>query len=124
MSTNMAMVEYFIGEFYSGKLANLDVLVTEDFTFKMLKSPTLNFSKFVIMAKAISNLVKLNVYDMQSNDDQIFKMKYLLDVMIPTGGFGTEIFGTIIVTVKDNLVRNITVTRSRIDEDLQKHMPE
>lgn len=124
MSTNMAMVEYFISEFYGAKSVLLDVMVTDDFRFEMKGSPTLGFKKYVLMTMAIRNLVNLNIYDIYSDDDLVFEMKYLLDVMMIKGGFDSEINGTITVTVRDNLISKISVTRSRIDEDLQKFMPE
>lgn len=122
MSTNQDLVEYFIGEFYSGKLANLDLLATEDFVFKMVGFPKLNFNRFVIMANAISNRVKLNILEITSEDDQTFEMKYQLDVMILKGGFDKEIFGNITVVVKQDLVDKILVTASRKDKNLEKYM--
>lgn len=122
MSTNKDLVDYFIGEFYSGKLANLELLVTEDFMFKMVGFPKLNFKKFVKMASAISNLVKLNILEIGSVDDQTFEMNYLLDVMIFKGGFDKEIYGEITVVVKDGLLEKILVTASRKVKNLEKHM--
>lgn len=122
MSTNKDLVDYFIGEFYSGKLANLELLVTEDFMFKMVGFPKLNFKRFVKMANAISNLVKLNIQEIVSADDLTFEMKYLLDVMIFKGGFDKEIYGDITVVVRDGLLDKILVTASRKVKNLEKYM--
>ncbi|PCI88478.1 MAG: hypothetical protein COB24_03000 [Hyphomicrobiales bacterium] len=122
MSTNRDLVDYFIGEFYSGKLANLELLVTEDFMFKMVGFPKLNFKKFVKMANATSNLVKLNIQEIVSADDLTFEMKYLLDVMIFKGGFDKEIYGNITVVVRDGLLDKILVTASRKVKNLEKYM--
>lgn len=122
MSNNREMVEYFINEFYCSKSANLDVLVTDSFVFEMDKAPSLNFKKYVLLTMAIRNLVKLNIHEIRSADDQVFKMKYTLDVMRFMGGFGSEIYGTITVVLKNDLVDKIIVTRSRIDEELEKYI--
>lgn len=122
MSINRDLVDYFISEFYSGKLANLELLVTEDFRFKMVGFPKLNFKRFVKMASATSNLVKLNIQEIISVDDLTFEMDYLLDVMIFKGGFDKEISGNITVVVKDGLLEKIMVTASRIDKNLKKYM--
>ncbi|MBL1419888.1 MAG: hypothetical protein COC24_005200 [Alphaproteobacteria bacterium] len=122
MSTNKDLVDYFIGEFYSGKLANLELLVTEDFMFKMAGFPKLNFKKFVKMANVTSNFVKLNIQEIVSADDLTFEMKYLLDVMIFKGGFDKEIYGDITVVVRDGLLDKILVTASRKVKNLEKYM--
>ena len=122
MSTNKQLVDYFVGEFYSGKLANLELLVTDDFSFKLTGFPKLNFKKFVIMANAVSNRVKLNILEIVSIDDLTFDMKYSLDVMILKGGFDKEIVGEITVVIKEGLFHKILVSASRKDKNLQKYM--
>lgn len=121
MSVNRDMVEYFINEFLCCKSVNLDGLVTPAFRFVLAGKIPLNFKQYVLMAETIRNIVKLNITDISTNNDQIFKLKYKLDVMIFKGGFGKEITGMITVILKDSLVERIEVTSNRRDRDLESH---
>lgn len=116
------MVEYFIGEFYRTNSVNLSHIVTPTFKFDMVGTLPLSFPLFVKLTEAIRNVVKLNVYDLHSDDDVVFRMKYLLEVLKPFGGFGIEITGTITVTLIGDLVDRIDVTRSHCDGELKKYL--
>ncbi|MGL1920048.1 MAG: hypothetical protein OCD03_03400 [Hyphomicrobiales bacterium] len=121
MSINRDMVDYFISEFMCCKSVNLDGLVTPEFRFILIGKIPLNFKQYVIMAETISNIVKLNITEINSDDDEIFIMKYDLDVMLFKGGFGKKMSGTIILRLKDSLVNRIEVSTSHRDRALEEY---
>lgn len=116
------MVEYFIEEFYRTNSVSLEDMVTDTFRFHMTQKLPLPFKAYVRMAEVIRNIVKLNVFDLRSVDDFVFKMDYKLDVLVFSGGFGKEIVGEITVTLIGDLVDKIEVTRSRHDHFLDEHV--
>lgn len=116
MSSNLRMVEQFVNDFYHAKLADLSDIVTTSFTFRSPLSQKLdfgqdlNFHQYRNYSKRYFNNLKAKQQVISSDDDIVFKVKFILEMLSADNDFLKEISGIVTLIIKDDLVDDVEIT--------------
>uniref|UniRef100_A0A2A4YUM4 SnoaL-like domain-containing protein n=1 Tax=OCS116 cluster bacterium TaxID=2030921 RepID=A0A2A4YUM4_9PROT len=110
------MVEQFVNDFYHAKPEDLSDIVTSSFTFRSPLSQKLDFGQdldfiqYRNYSKRYFNNLKAKQQVISSEDDVIFKVKFILEMLSFNSDFLKEISGIVTLTIKDDLVDCVEVT--------------
>ena len=115
------MVEQFVNDFYHAKPEDLSDIVTASFTFcsplsqKLDFGQNLNFQQYSEYSKRFFNNLKAKQQIITSEDDVIFNVEFILEMLSADSDFLKEVSGVVTLTIKHDLVDHVEVT---YNEDL------
>lgn len=120
MTKNLQMVKLFHNDFYKNKRAELIEIISPEFTYNSPISGCLNFSEYVDYLNLIGDQSTAIKSETTTDDDVVFKLQFIFRILDFVDGFDEEMTGQGIVTLKNNLIYNYSVSYAEENTNPEK----
>lgn len=113
MSSNFRLVKQFVSNFYHASPTDLAGIVSSTFKFRSPLSHQLEFGdeldydQYLLYSKIYFNNLRAKHQILTSEDDLVFNLTFILEILSDENGFLNELKGSAIIKLKDCLVDDV-----------------